>query len=113
MLFKSPAQMEFIIKSKVDGSLMESSLRLVRQEMPSHFQSGLHLVSVERFLAGFPEAVVQGAGTDKMRLRHFPGSVKKSEDLTGSACILPLPAGQRAACPRKLYAVLRFHTKAG
>lgn len=76
MLFKSPAQMEFIIKSKVDGSLMESSLRLVRQEMPSHFQSGLHLVSVERFLAGFPEAVVQGAGTDKMRLRHFPGSVK-------------------------------------
>ena len=74
MLFKGPAQMEFIIKSKVDGSLMESSLRLVRQEMPSHFQSGLHLVSVERFLAGFP--VVQGAGTDKMRLRHFPGSVK-------------------------------------
>ncbi len=66
MLFKGPAQMEFIIKPKVDGSLMESSLRLARQEMPSHFQSGLHLVSVERFLAGFPEAVVQGAGTDKM-----------------------------------------------
>ena len=35
MLFKSPAQMEFIIKPKVDGSLMESSLRLVRQEMPA------------------------------------------------------------------------------
>ena len=37
MLFKGPAQMEFIIKSKVDGSLMELSLIHIWKTAPKYF----------------------------------------------------------------------------
>jgi len=68
--------MKLIIKSEVDGSLMKSGIRLVYQKMPHHLQFGFHLIGVKRLLADFQKAVVKRAGTDKMSVCHFPGSVK-------------------------------------
>lgn len=76
VFLESFAQMKFIVKSKVDRSLMKRGIRLVYQKVPHHLQLGLHLIGIEGLLAGFLKAVIQGAGTDKMSFRHFPGSVK-------------------------------------